>query len=266
MLRNTFLKTLRDRRRSLFWWALGLVALVALTVGFWPTIEETGEELNRLIEDLPPAFRNLGGGDLDLTSPEGYLNGRVFALLGPILFLVFGIAFGARTVAGEEQAGTLELVLARPVARWRLVAEKFAALTVATVFLGLVLWGSLVIGALPVDLDIAAGALAGATLMVVLLGLLFGALALLIGALTGKRALALGLSTAVAVGTYLLDLYAGVSEAVEPFRGLSPFYYYDAALPLRNGVDPVHVAFFLVVTVFLAGFSLVAFERRDVGV
>jgi ABC-2 type transport system permease protein len=266
MLRSVFLKTLRDRRRALFWWMVGLMGMTFITVGFWPTIEESGEELNRLVEDLPPALRNLAGGDLDLTSPAGYLSGRVFSFLAPILFLNFAIAFGARTLAGEEQKGTLELVLARPIPRWRLVAEKFAALIVATFLLGAVLWGSLVLGAVPVGLDIGAGPLAAATLMVVLLGLAFGALALLVGSLTGKRGLALGITTAVAVGTYLLDLYASVSEAVEPFRGLSPFHYYDAAVPLRNGVDPAHAAFLLVVTVFLGGFSLLAFERRDVGV
>jgi ABC-2 type transport system permease protein len=266
MLRNVFLKTLRDRRRSLLWWGLGLVGLTAITVGFWPTIEESGAELNQLIEDLPPALRNLAGGDLDLTSPAGYLNGRVFAFLGPILFLVFAVAFGGRTLAGEEQEGNLELVLARPIPRWRVVAEKFGAMVVATFLLGVVLWASLALGALPVGLEIEAGPLAGATLMVVLLGLVFGALALLLGALTGRRALAIGVSTAVAVGTYLLDLYASISEAVEPFRGLSPFHYYDAAQPLRHGVDPVHVAFLVVVMLFLAGFSLLAFERRDVGV
>lgn len=266
MLRNVFLKTLRDRRRSLLWWGLGLVGLTAITVGFWPTIEESGAELNRLIEDLPPAFRNLAGGDLDLTSPAGYLNGRVFAFLGPILFLVFAVAFGARTLAGEEQEGRLELVLARPIPRWRVVAEKFGALVVATLLLGVVLWASLALGAVPVGLEIGAGRLAAATLMVVLLGLVFGALALLLGALTGRRGLAIGVSTAVAVAAYLLDLYASISEAVEPFRGLSPFHYYDAAQPLRNGADPVHVAFLVVVTVFLGAFSLLAFERRDVGV
>ncbi|MGH2697512.1 MAG: ABC transporter permease, partial [Actinomycetota bacterium] len=184
MLRNVFLKTLRDRRRSLFWWAVGLVGMTFITVGFWPTIEESGEELNRLAENLPPALRNLAGGELDLTSPEGYLSGRVFSFLAPILFLNFAIGFGARTVAGEEQKGTLEVVLARPIPRWRVVAEKFGALTAATFLLGAVLWGALAVGAVPVGLDIGAGPLAAATFMVVLLGLAFGALALLVGSLT----------------------------------------------------------------------------------
>lgn len=48
-------------------------------------------------------------------SPEGYLNGQYFNLLAPLLLLIFAIGFGARTLAGEEREGTLELVLATPV-------------------------------------------------------------------------------------------------------------------------------------------------------
>lgn len=48
-------------------------------------------------------------------SPEGYLNGQYFNLLATLLLLIFAIGFGARTLAGEEREGTLELVLATPV-------------------------------------------------------------------------------------------------------------------------------------------------------
>lgn len=266
MLRNVFLKTLRDRRRSMVWWAVGIVILALTTVGFWPTIEESGEELNRLVEDLPAALRAFAGGELDLTSPEGYLAGRLFSFLGPLLFLVFTIGFGSRTIAGEEREGTLELVLARPIARWRIVAEKLAALAVSVGVLGVVLWASLAALAMPVGLPVSAGRLAGATLMLVLIALTFGALALLIGALTGRRGTALGITVAVAFVMYLVDAYAPVSEPIERIQGLSPFYYYDAAEPLRNGADPAHAAFLVVLTVFLAGFALLAFDRRDVGV
>ena len=32
MLRNVFLKTLRDQRRSLVWWGIGMVALTVLDI------------------------------------------------------------------------------------------------------------------------------------------------------------------------------------------------------------------------------------------
>ena len=266
MLRNVFLKTLRDRRRSLIWWTVGLVAFVASTVAFWPTVEDSAAELNRLVEDLPAALRVFSGGELDLASPEGYLGARLFSFLGPVLFLVFSIGFGARTIAGEERDGTLELILATPLARWRIVAEKFAALVAGVVGLGVVMWASLALGAAPVGMEIGPGRLAAATAMLVLLALVFGAMALLVGAIAGSRGLALGVTTSVAFASYLVDVYAPVSEPLEQIQGLSPFYYYDAADPLRNGLDPAHLAFLVVVTALLAAFALVAFERRDVTV
>jgi ABC-2 type transport system permease protein len=266
MLRNVFLKTLRDRRRSLLWWTVGLVVFSASVVAFWPAVEESAADLRRLVEDLPTALRALTGGEIDLTTPEGYLSGRIFSFLGPVLFLVFTIGFGARTVAGEEREGTLELLLATPVPRWRIVAEKFAALVGSTIALGVVLWASLAVGAGPVGMGIEPGRLGGATAMLVMLGLVFGALALLVGSMTGKRAVALGITSAVAFAAYFVDVYAPVVDALEAVQGLSPFYYYDAAEALRSGIDPTNAVFLILVTLFLAGFALVAFDRRDVGV
>src|SRR3954452_23349391 len=62
----------------------------------------------------------------DLASPAGYLGGAVYGLLVPLLVAVFMIAWGARAVAGDENAGTLELVLAHPVSRVSLALQRFA--------------------------------------------------------------------------------------------------------------------------------------------
>jgi len=40
VLRNIILKTLRDRRRSLLFWGLGLVALALIMVAFFPVIRD----------------------------------------------------------------------------------------------------------------------------------------------------------------------------------------------------------------------------------
>jgi ABC-2 family transporter protein len=74
-------------------------------------------------------------------SPAGYLQGTLFALLGPLL-LVMAVAAGARAIVGdEEEAGTLELLLAHPVSRTRLLTERFGVLAAAVALLGLVVWG-----------------------------------------------------------------------------------------------------------------------------
>ncbi len=52
-------------------------------------------------------------------------------------------------------------------------------------------------------------------------------------------------------------------ESVEPFRVLSPFYYYSAADPLVNGLNVLHVAALIGTVAVLLAVSVVAFERRD---
>ena len=86
MLTNVFLKTLRDQRRSLVWWALALVAVTLLNVLFYPSIADA-PELNELLGDEDSIARAFSGDFSDLTSPEGFLNSQVYFLLLPILLM-----------------------------------------------------------------------------------------------------------------------------------------------------------------------------------
>jgi ABC-2 type transport system permease protein len=263
MLRNVFLKTLRDRRRSLLGWTIGLTAFSLFVLAFYPTIRQSGAQFNELLRTLPPALRAISGRVADL-SPAGYLNGQYFNLLAPLLLLIFAIGFGARTLAGEERDGTLELVLAAPVPRWRIVTEKFAALTAGTAVVGLVMVVVLAVGAPAFNIDVPVSHLAQAVLSAVLLALVFGSIALAAGALTAKPSLAGAVAGVLAVASYLINAFAPLSDAVDAVKGLSPFHYYSAADPVRNGADPLHVAFLAFLTFVFFSVALVAFDRRDV--
>jgi ABC-2 type transport system permease protein len=266
MLRNVFLKTLRDRRRSLIGWMIGLAASVAFVSAFYPTIRESAADFESLIETIPEELLAVTGRTADIANPEGYLNSQLFNLLIPLLLLVFTIAFGSRTVAGEERRGLLELVLATPIPRWRLVAEKFAAMLAATFLLGTVLWASLALAGPLAELDVDRGRLAQAILSAVLLALSFGTLALAVGSATGRRALASGITSAVALAAYLVNAFAPLTDSLDTVKGFSPFYYYNAADPLRNGADPAHLAFLVVLVFAFVTIALITFDRRDLAV
>lgn len=265
MLRNVFTKSIREQRRSLLWWGLGLVALTAITVLYYPTIRNT-PELNQMMENLPEGLRALIGGEGDLVSAAGYLNSQLFALMVPLLFLIYAIALGAGAIAGEEERGTLDLLLAQPVDRRRLVLDKFAALASLVAALGVILWVAVWIGARLVELPIGGGRLAAATLGAALMAILFGALALALGGITGRRGVALGVGAAVAAGAYVLNGMAPLVDALAPLRRLSPFYYAIGADPLRNGLNLGHVAVLVVAMLVLVVAAVVAFDRRDVAV
>ncbi|MGH8972816.1 MAG: ABC transporter permease subunit, partial [Acidimicrobiia bacterium] len=119
---------LHDHRRSAGWWALGMAGLVVFTVAFYPSVKGNAS-FDELFADLPPAVRALVGAQegIPLTSPAGYLHARLFAIMVPVLLLIFGVGAGARAIGGSEADGTLELLLANPVTRLRVAAERYLA-------------------------------------------------------------------------------------------------------------------------------------------
>ena len=265
MLRNVFLKSLWEQRRSLLWWALGLAALTLLTVLFYPSFRDA-PEFNDFLGDEDSLVRAFVGDVSDLTSPEGFLNSQLYFLMVPLLFLVFAIARGSGAIAGEEERGTLDLLLSNPLSRSQVLLHKFAAMVVAILALALIMWLSAVIGVIVVDMDISFMRMAEATLSAALLGILFGAVALTLGGATGKRATSIGVASAISVATYFLNALTPVVDAFEPLSKLSPFYYYIDADPLTNGLNLLHAAVLVGLTLLLLPVALFTFERRDLAV
>lgn len=264
MLHSVLLKTLRDTRRALAWWSLGLCGLVSIMVAVYPSIRDNAS-LESLIKDYPEALKAFiaFGGTVDYGSAAGYLGSELFSFMVPLLFLVAAIGAGARAIAGEEERGTLDLLLANPLSRNRLVLEKLAALVVELAFLGAVLWLSLAIGTALTAMEIGLTNLAAATFAAALLALLFGVLAVLVGSATGRRGLALAVPAAAAVAAYLVNALAAIVGALEPVRPLSPFYHYAAGDPLRHGLTLDHTMALVIVTAVLAAIALPVFSRRD---
>ena len=265
MLRNVFLKAIQEQRRSLFWWVVGMSTLNVGTLLFYPVIKDaTG--INELMQEFGPLMEPFMGGIEDITSPEGYIHSQLFSFMIPLLFIALGITVGSGAIAGEEERGTLDLLLSNPLDRWRVVVEKFGANLVAMALLAIGTWGGLVVGVLMVKMDISYVRLAEATIGSALLGGTFGALAFALGSAWGKRGAAAGITSAVAVAASMLDTLAQFVDWLEPLRFASPFYYYNSGSPLVNGLDPLHVLVLAGLTAALLAVAVVTFERRDLGI
>jgi len=264
MLGSVLAKTIRDQRRALLWWGVGLVATAAMYAVFYPSIVENAEILTRYLESFPEALKNaFFGSDADFVSPGGYLHTELFGFFGPLLLLVFAIGAGARAIAGEEERQTLDVLLSTPVSRRRVLVDKAVALVVGAGVLALVLWVALVLLGPPFDLTPGVGELAAAVTATFLLAVAFGAIALAVGAWTGRRALAIGVASGIGAATYLIDALAPTLDAVAWLQKLSPFYYYDANVPVKNGLDPVHTLVLLAIAAVAFALALAGFERRD---
>lgn len=255
---------LRERRRGALLWALAVGAVSAMYVAFWPAMGE-GAEMQALIDNMPEALVVAMGYE-GIGSPAGYLESTVFGLLAPILLLVLAITAGARLVGGEEEDGTLELELAHPVSRSRVVAER-ALVLVVIVLAAVALLAVVTVGMVALlDMDVAVSALLATSTGLLLLVLAFGLLALAVGALTGRRGVALAVAAGLAVLGFVGDAVAPLVDWGGVIEAVSPFSWYLGADPLVAGWDPVGLALLGTVGVVALLLALVGFARRDLGV
>ena len=268
MLKNVTFKTLRDRRRSLLWWVVGIFGYLLGIGAVYPIVEDNQEQFEALLETYPDELLAIMGvgGEESLFDPVGFMQAEAFGWIVPLVFAIYGAVQGARAVAGEEEDGTIDLVMATPLSRTGLVWQKWMALVLAEGVLGLTLLVSLAVDRALFNLDIPLANIAAGSFMAVVLGVFFGSLALAVGAGTGLRGLTVGMVTLVAAGTYLLNSLAGLVEILEAVQPVSPFYYYGASSPLRHGLDAGHALILGGLAVVFLGIGLVVVGRRDLGV
>ncbi|MDA8370805.1 MAG: ABC transporter permease subunit [Nocardiopsaceae bacterium] len=262
LLGSVFGKFLRDHLRALVGWMIAVTAVTALYSGFWPSIRDTGDLMDAYIDAMPQLTDALGW--TDLASPEGYLNATVFGLLTPILMTVAAISLGARAIAGDEEDGGLELVLAHPVSRTRVVLQRFAALAVFVALLGAALFAVLLLLGPILELGVAVERLAAASAAVTLIAFAYGTAALTVGAVTGRRSFAIAAAALLAVVGYLGNSFALQVEELEWLRFLSAFYYGLDPDPLTNGVDAGYTLVLVAVAAVLPVIAVAVFQRRDI--
>jgi ABC-2 type transport system permease protein len=75
------------------------------------------------LENYPQAIMDALGLE-DMVSPAGYLQSTVFGIIGPLLLLIFAGGAGARAIAGDEEAGTLDLLLASTVSQAQVLLQR----------------------------------------------------------------------------------------------------------------------------------------------
>ena len=254
------LRSLADQRRSLVGWGAGVVVVVLVMAALWPSVSDMMTP--ELLASYPEPMRELFDVEA-MDTGAGYLNGELFSIILPGLFIAFAVGRGARTLAGEERDGTLEMVLVTPVSRTAVIVAKTVALALGSLVLGVVL--SLTVIACSPMFDLGVGildALVGSLTMVVM-GVAFGVGAVTVGALIPSRPAAVAVPAAIAVAGYVLHVLGALVPSVEPWRPLSPFTMAIVNGPL-GGAVPAGVGWLGLVAVLLAVVAVVAFGRRDI--
>lgn len=216
-----------------------------------------------VIRDFPDVLIAMIGG-ADMSTAAGFIQAEVFSITGPIAFIVVTAMMGSRAVAGEEENHTMDLLLTNPVSRSHVITEKVIAMVAYALLLGLATFLGTWVGVLLAGIEgLSASPIAATSLLCALLALVFGGVALVVGAATGRPKSSGGVTAGIAVLAYFMFTFFPMSATFEPWAKLSPFNFYLGSDPLANGMAWGDAAVLAVTFVVLVAISIPLFQRRD---
>lgn len=265
-MKTIFKWTLWQRRWSILWWSLGIGLFIFVNLIFYPTVRDQASQLNQSLEQMPDAARSLFTDTADFLSPIGYLSSQIFYLMLPMLLSILTIGMGSSLIAKEENEGTLELLLSRPISRGRLLASKAMAGITVLLIVGLVALIITVIVCAVVNIEVGLGNVALAAFMSMIMALLFGAIALYMTAIGRKGRLAsVGVASLIAFGGYIITSLVGLASWLKWPDKFLPYHYYHPGDILNGHFSIWNLIGLLVAIGTLGVLSWLAFRSRDTG-
>ncbi len=253
-------------RGQILGWGISLGLLAGFMTLFYDTIAEQKENYMTLMVNYPKemlAFFSTGS-VMEMFTPSGYLNLEFFSYM-TIVIGIFVVLAGAGLLAGDEENGTLDLILAHPVSRSVLFAGRLAAFLLATVAILALAWIGFAVAVPGTLMDLTLGELA--LPLVSLFGILalFGSLALLLSMLLPSQRLAAMTSGILMVASYFINAMSKINDDLEPVAKLFPFRYYQGGL----AIDEMNWGQWGIMLGVSALFVILAwwrFEQRDIRV
>ena len=258
MLANITRLDLRLRRRSAIGYAAGMAFYTLIVVALYPSFKNS-TSLNSLSGSTAAALFGVSG---PLTSPGGWLNGNIYGNFFPLIMLLLTIGYGAASLAGQDEDGTLALVAALPIRRRTILLQKAGAMALQAIVLAVAVTICVIIGR-GFQLAISPANTIAVSVALVLLGLDFGLAAMAAGAITGRRGTALGVGAGLAAASYLLSSLASTIPGIRPGRYLSLFYWSVGNDQISRGVSAVDFAVLTVVGLAVLLAAVAAFRRAD---
>ncbi len=249
------------RRTGIIGWGIGIFISALLFPLMYTQVTDQFAALN--LEDIA-VYQALGIGN-DFATLPGFLATYLSSMFIPLL-AAYAIILGTSLLAGEEDDGSLEMLLTLPLPRWQIVLAKAVVLALAIGVTAFAVGAGYALTTLLIDVE---SSLTGADLLLAGLNLwpimlVVGMFSLFLGAYLPSRRPCWIIATILLIVTYLLNNFSTVLPDLQDAAMFSPFRYYN------NGLnEPVYavenITLFVIIGVCLL-LTMLAFQRRDVTV
>ncbi|MEA2647405.1 MAG: polyether ionophore transport system permease protein [Chloroflexota bacterium] len=261
--RSVFLKSLRDHRVAILGWGIGMGLVVASPMASVGALVTTPQARAELVGIASTFAWNADAVAVDTIG--GYATWKI----GVFIFLIatWPLLAGSRMLRGEEDRGSLDMLLAQPRPRARVAIEKLAAMWTALLLMGVLIAlvtyaGGRAFGAdfSPVD-----AVLFGLDLA--LFCAVVGGIALVLSQFTEERGPAAGWTAGLLLVFIVMDMVHRVTTGADWVSQLSPVYYYNLSKPLipSYGSSAGGMLLLLGLALLLDAAGTWLFLQRDVG-
>jgi ABC-2 type transport system permease protein len=243
---------------------VGVLSFYGLALGvavgaLWPPLKKTFATLSAA---MPAAIDRMLG-NVSMASPAGWMNAEMMSIVAPAFLIAIAVISAGRAIAGEERARTMALVLSTPTSRTTFLAAKTAAMAAHVLIVAAALFVGLLLGDGLGHMGIGVGLLFAATVQMVLVGLLFGAIALTLGVAGADRRATMTISGAIAGVSYVLAVFLPMDASLAWLAKVNFWYPYGANIALVHGIDGGLAVILAATAVVISVAGFVIFPRRD---
>ncbi len=253
-------------RGQIIGWGVSLAALCLFMTRFYRTIEAEKDQYLKIIDAYPKEMMAFFGTSdaMQMFTPAGFLNLEFFSYMS-IIIGIFAILAGSGMLSGDEESGTMDLVLAHPISRTALFMGRFLAFVVATLAIMVLNWIGFLIGLPGSGLGLNAIDIAKPFISLSAVLFLFGTLALVLSMLLPSRRMAAMTSGIVMVASFFVTALANLDKTVEKISKVSPVNYYQGGLAIDGGKWGWALGL-LGISILFVLIAWWRFERRDIRV
>ncbi|UCC18034.1 MAG: ABC transporter permease subunit, partial [Dehalococcoidales bacterium] len=256
MLTSVFTKSVRDH------WIGSTIAFVSLVLMLLFAISVYRNFDINIYQEMPDVMKTIMGipplADAASLAISVYLAGvGSWALTGMV------IAFGSGSIASEESNGTIGLLLGNPKSRNKVLISKTLAITLLMTASVAGLWGASHLLTAVLDVSIEGMHVEALCVHLLAIVLFHGYLALAIGAWTGNRGMAAGITTGVMIVSVFATGLIPLIEGWEDLAKIFPWYYLNSSEPLLNGIDWGHIGILMGFAALFFVISVIGINRRD---
>ena len=250
--------------KNILIWSVSMFLLALIFTGLYDSFKG---EITDMLGNAPKLMEAMiGPVSEDSITPEIWLGIELYGLLFPILLAVIAVSAGASAIGTEEESGTIELILASPISRGRVVLEKSLGIMIQLGIVSGFLWVGIAIGSLLFPFDVSLTNVLSATAMGWIFGTTVAYITMSIQSLKGRKGLALGVGSGFVGLSYVMMVISGLLNGLNSLKYTSLFNYYDGRSVLINGLNESSFAVMLGVSGLFLVVSLYGFYNRDIGI